>query len=155
MMKKILIALLVSLMVCSVAAAGQVKDNCGCGLGAMVLGDKDGLVWNILATTLNGTCGNQTFGITFGTLECEKPSKIAAIEQMNKFVARNMDNLAIDIAAGSGETLDALVEIAVVPAETHPDLYAALQENFDQIYPTSDVSNADVVEKIVTIIGQI
>ena len=40
----------------------------GCGLGSMAFGDQPGGI-QILAATTNGILGNQTFGITFGTLQ--------------------------------------------------------------------------------------
>ncbi|RYZ63378.1 MAG: DUF3015 domain-containing protein, partial [Proteobacteria bacterium] len=39
----------------------------GCGLGNMILGKEN----QVFAATTNGTLGNQSFGITFGTLNCE------------------------------------------------------------------------------------
>ena len=46
--------------------------------------------------------------------------------------------LAIDIAAGEGETLEALAEIALVSDKTA--FFTTLQNNFDTIYPSDDVS---------------
>ncbi|MCB9072358.1 MAG: DUF3015 family protein [Bdellovibrionaceae bacterium] len=68
----------------SVSFAGQKKTDglvgpdakkkgyglAGCGLGSVLFGAKPGGV-QILAYTTNGSAGNQLFGITFGSLNCE------------------------------------------------------------------------------------
>ena len=69
-------------------------------------------------------------------------------EQLNVFVADNMDALAVDIASGQGEALGALAEITGIPAEKQNLFFATLQNNFDQIYPTADVTHYDVVKEI-------
>ncbi|MCP4116136.1 MAG: DUF3015 domain-containing protein [Desulfobacteraceae bacterium] len=136
-MKKILIA--ATLVLISVTAyANTVSEDCGCGLGHVLIGDKEGLVWGLLGTCLNGTSGNQTFGMTTGTLGCDTGGKIVMNEKIDIFVADNMDNLAMDIAAGEGETLEALAEIALVSDKTA--FFVTLQNNFDTIYPSDNVS---------------
>ncbi len=104
-MKKIIITLAISLLVVSSAYAGA-RENCGCGIGSMAFGDQEGLVFQVLAaTTNNAISGNQTFGISSGTLGCERANSVTKNEKVNTFVAENMDNLATDIASGQGETL--------------------------------------------------
>ena len=155
-MKKIIIGISIVLMMSSVAMA-SVKDNCGCGLGSVMLKENkgDSLLIQLVATFLNGICGNQTFGITSGTLGCDKPAKLVRNEVMDKYVADNMDNLAVDIAAGGGESLDALAEIAGVSVDKKATLYAELQKNFDNIFQGEAVTNKTVVSKINTIIATI
>ena len=131
------------------------EENCGCGLGSMILEGQDGLISQLAATVTNGISGNQTFGITTGTLGCEKADSIVMNEKVNIFVAENMDNLAIDIASGQGETLDALADIAEVSSEKRAELYASLQNNFDDIYFSANVTNEDVSSKVINIIAQI
>ncbi len=154
-MKKTLVFIFVLFFAMVGAAYAVPKDNCGCGIGSMIFEGKDGLIFQLFATTTNGCLGNQTFGITSGTLGCEKFATIAMNERLDIFVADNMDNLVVDIATGQGETLDALAELADVPVDSRADLYAVLQNNFDQIYPSDNVVHKDVVSKIVNIIEHI
>ena len=65
-----------------------------------------------------------------------------------------MDTLAIDIAAGEGQTLDALLEIANVPAADRAGAKASLQANFSTIYAEDSVTNEVVVERIATTLEQ-
>jgi len=158
MMKKwgiVVVSCIIMISMVGVAGANTVREDCGCGLGAMAIGEKQGVLWKLLGTFLNGLSGNQTFGMSSGTSECGKDQWIAKYDKMNIFVADNMDVLAIDIAQGQGESLDALAEIAEVPIGERPALYAAFQSNFDAIYPTAQVSHTDVVKEIAKIIQTI
>ncbi len=153
-MKRVMILIMVSLFIVSTAfAAGQARRNTGCGLGTMLFKDSADDKWLLqaLQATTNGTFGNQTFGITTGTSECERATKIASNERLNQFVADNMDNLAKDIAMGQGEALDTLAELMGVSAEERPGFYSKLQANFSNIFTSPDVQAAQVLDNIVTI----
>ncbi|MCD6271415.1 MAG: DUF3015 family protein [Deltaproteobacteria bacterium] len=156
-MKKLLIMVLciffAVLITTAGVYAGQAKDNCGCGLGTVLWGDKadDNVLSQTLQATTNGTSGNQTFGITSGTLECEQPAKIAASEKLMEFVYANMDNLASDIASGKGESLDTLAELMNVPSEDCNGFYVTLQNNFEYIFQTGEESPATILDRIITV----
>lgn len=154
-MKKWIVALGALMVFSGTSYAATVTENCGCGLGKELIGEKTGLAWNILGTSLNGTSGNQTFGISSGTLGCEKPENFVMNERMDIFVADNMDSLAVDIATGNGENLDALMELAQVSGSEKARACEALQANFDNIYPTATVENSDVAQSIRGILAQI
>jgi Protein of unknown function (DUF3015) len=124
------------------------QKNTGCGLGTLIMKGNEGLLFQVLAVTTNGTCGNQTFGITSGTLDCEKPARFASNERLNTYVADNMDNLAKDIARGQGEYLNTLAVLMEVPEDARTDFYLKLQNNFSQIYPSANVSSVEVVKNI-------
>lgn len=154
-MKKMILVFSAIMMMTGAAYANTVSEDCGCGLGHVLIGEKEGLVWGLLGSCLNGTCGNQTFGMTTGTLGCDTGGKFVMNEQVKIFVADNMDNLATDIAAGQGESLDALAEIAGIPADKKATAFTALQANFDSIYPDAHVSETHVSTGINEIIANI
>ncbi len=148
----------VVLVVSGAAFAFEAKPygDAGCGLGGMVIGDESGPI-QLVATFLNGLCGNQTFGITSGTLGCGEPKsghkKKASNELMKEFVVANMDNLAKDIAQGKGETLDAFADIMEVPVAERVAMYQKLQSNFSFIFPSENVVMADVVDNIALVVA--
>ncbi len=77
----------------------------GCGLGAVLFGDQPGKI-QILAATSNGiVSGNQTFGMTTGTLGCGDRNKFVKAQQ---FIEVNKVAVENDLARGGGETLSAL-----------------------------------------------
>jgi len=125
------------------------NENTGCGLGSQILKNQDSVLMQVFAATTNGTSGNQTFGITSGTSGCAKPSKFVSNDKANKFVAENMDALALNISNGQGEALDTLATLLHV---SNKDVFAStLQSNFDKIYTSENVTSAEVIDNIVAL----
>ncbi|WP_457743925.1 DUF3015 family protein [Sulfurimonas sp.] len=143
-MKKLLVSLAAVVALASVASAG-VNSQTGCGLGSMIIKDDSSAVLLALQATTNGTSGNQTFGITSGTLGCKK-TKLVMNERASEFVASNMDILAKEIAVGHGESLDTLDELLKVQDKLA--FNAALQANYNKIYSSKSVKMADVLDNI-------
>lgn len=146
-MKKLMLASALTLASTGVLA----NSNTGCGLGSMVIQDQSSVVMQVLAATTNGISGNQTFGITSGTLGCDKPAKFVSNEHVNTFVASNMDSLATDIANGQGEVIETLA--VMMEVEDKAAFAAKLQANFDQIFTAENVSSANVIDNILTVIS--
>jgi len=145
MKKTLFIAAAATLLTTSTFA----HDNTGCGLGTQIIKNQDSVLMQVFAATTNGTSGNQTFGITSGTLGCAKPAKFVSNDKANEFVAGNMDALALDISNGQGEALSTLATLLHV---SNKDRFASvLQANFDKIYTSSDVSSAEVIDNIVAL----
>lgn len=151
-MKKVLVGTLLSLALAGTAFASG-KGNTGCGLGTLLWAGKadNSTMSQVLQATTNGTFGNQTFGITTGTLECQQPAKFVQNERLNHFVLANMDNLAKDIAQGRGETLDTFAELLQIPAQDRPAFYATLQQNFTKVFSSSNVQLAEVIDNAITV----
>ena len=149
-MRKILVGLLVVVAVaCLTSAAGAVdQKNTGCGLGAIAFEGQNGLMSQTLAATTDGSFGNQTFGITSGTSNCEQYQTLTMNRQVNKFVADNMDSLATDIARGGGEYLDTMASLMEMSQAQRPRFSAQLQQNFSKIYSSPAVTPAEVVAGI-------
>ncbi len=143
-MKKIVVSALAAFAIATTASAG-VNDQTGCGLGAMLIKDDSSAVMLALQATTNGTSGNQTFGITSGTLGCKKV-KFVMNERAEKFVAANMDTLAKEMAAGHGEAIDTLAELLQV--EDKAAFAVALQKNYSKIYTSKNATMADVLDNI-------
>lgn len=137
----------------STASARTVRQDCGCGLGGMALGNQTGFGFKILATFLNNISANQTFGISSGTLDCDPRSSI--FSKMDSYIADNMDILAVEIAQGEGESLDALAEIADISADKKATFCASLQNNFAKIFPNETVTHDAVSKEILAVIETI
>lgn len=127
-------------------ASVYANENTGCGLGSLIIKNQNTVVLQVLAATTNGTSGNQTFGITSGTSNCDKPSNFVSNDKLNKFVSENMDELAMDISAGQGETLTTVAKLMNV--EDTKAFSSKLQENFTNIYTSENVTSANVIDSI-------
>ena len=152
-MKKLFVAVVVlSLVLMGGAVAFAAESNVGCGLGDLILGDPDSVVLQSFEATTNGTSGNQTFGVTSGTSNCKKPSKLVSNERLQEFVTQNMDSIASDIASGQGESLDTVAELMGVPAAERAAFGATVQASFTKIYTSGDVTSAQVIDNIAAVI---
>lgn len=127
-------------------ASVYANDNTGCGLGSILIKNQNSTVLQALAATSNATSGNQTFGITSGTSNCSKPNNFVSNDKLNKFVTDNMDELALDISAGKGETLSTVAKLMNVEDTTA--FSAKLQANFSNIYTNENVTSATVIDSL-------
>jgi hypothetical protein len=130
-MKKLI--LLTAIMSTSAFAA---HGPAGCGLGSVLFEGKDGLVFNVLAATFNGTSGNQTFGMSTGTLGCEdaQTARVSAVS----FIEGNTVALSNDIARGNGETLNAY--LTIIKKQTADK--RVLKRNFANIFAKGNNAQA-------------
>lgn len=142
-----LILSLVAFLVISTSSFARSYGPAGCGLGNMVLEGQSGLVMNVLAATLNGSSGNQTFGMTSGTSNCEvdERTKVSSVV----FIEANRVALANDIARGNGETLASLGKI--YGCNNQARMNAELQKNYGAIF-TADSSAEQINQKITGVI---
>ena len=154
MKKHLFLAAAITLVAAGTAFAAG--GNTGCGLGVLIFHptQESSTVIQILAVTTNGTLGNQTFGISSGTSECDQPKKFVRNERLNEFVHANLDELARDIAAGQGETLDPVAELMNVPAAGRDAFNRTLQAHFSEIFPSPGVEYAQVVDSILRVSNQ-
>jgi hypothetical protein len=146
-MRKILISV-ATIATLSTASFAAGNTNTGCGLGSMLIPNQDTVATQVLAATTNGTSGNQTFGITSGSLNCTKPFKLVMNDKAQRFVADNMDSIAEDMAQGKGEKLDTLLSLMNVKDKSVAK--AKLKANFSKIYSSADISSATLIDNIAT-----
>lgn len=135
------------------ANMAMADEDIGCGLGTMVFDGKSGKVFKILGATTNATSGNQTFGITFGTLGCDGTGTINSKQKLAMFIDGNMDNLARDIAKGEGETLATLAEVWGIEAQDRASFNTLAKQNFAVVYKSENVTSNEVLNNLNTVIA--
>ncbi|UXD87810.1 DUF3015 domain-containing protein [Thalassolituus hydrocarboniclasticus] len=141
-----------AILVSSSTLAFAGNDLAGCGLGtAVVFPDANEWHEHVLAATTNGTSGNQTFGMTSGTLGCEGANGPLKLAQA--FMEDNMDQLALDAAKGQGETLAALAEVIGVEAQDSAAFNRTMQSNFDSMF-NADATSATAYEAMTSAMAQ-
>lgn len=129
-----LVSALAAVAAFAVAPATETKAGsygmAGCGLGSILIKTNDKM--QIFAATSNGTSANQTFGITFGTSNCT-PGGAAYIEkQQEVFVNVNFESLEKEMAAGSGEKLDAFSNL--LGCKSSSAFGAMARDNYDSFF---------------------
>lgn len=128
---KMLLAVAAVGLAASAYAGGQ--NDAGCGLGSLLF-KEDKPVHQIVAATTNGTSGNQTFGITTGTLGCTSGGLLKASREREVFVATNFRALEREMAAGKGEYASSLGSLMGCGA--HADKFLSFSKaNYETLFP--------------------
>jgi len=149
-MKKILTAVVLCAGLSLATSAHAIDSTGGCGLGSMAWRGQSGIIPQSLAMTTNGFFGTNTFGVTFGTSGCDPNGRITGGtgRMMLAFLEDNMEQFAMDAAAGKGETIETLAGIMNVDSKT---LGEEVQRNFAYIFPNDDVEAVDVTMRVMEI----
>lgn len=144
-MKKLILALLV-LGASSVAFSGHGPS--GCGLGTLIFADSNDVLWKqVLSSTSNGSSGNQTFGMTSGTSNCDMGGGMAKAV----FIKANKVAISNDIARGNGNTLASLAKL--YGCGNTRTFGVELQKNYESIFPQENVSANHIdasIQRLVT-----
>jgi len=137
-MKKFAIAALATLAAASSMAA---QNNVGsCGWGSKVFEGQSGVGPQVMAATTNGTSGNQTFGITFGTSGCTQDGVVSSHWKTAMYIDGNRVALARDAAAGQGESLNVLAEVMGVKATDRALFAATIKANFATVFGNEQIA---------------
>lgn len=121
----------------------------GCGVGAMIWKEQSGIAPHVLAATTNASFGNQTFGMTTGTLGCQTNQ---SVQSMAMYMDSNIDKVARDMSRGTGENLETLAVLLGVEEADRGDFRALMQDNFASIFPSSDTTSDQAVNAIVALL---
>lgn len=149
MMKKLLAMALL-------ASSGLVMadDDVGCGVGTILFEGKSGVAIKVLAATTNGTYGNQTFGITTGTLGCKSDGVITSRARLSMFMGTNTERLARDMSVGQGEALNVLADLMGVKEQDKSLFFKTTQQHFSTIFATQHKTAGDVLAALQHVLAQ-
>jgi hypothetical protein len=125
----------------------------GCGLGTMLMDGQQGLGPNVIAATTNGSFGNQTFGMTFGTIGCDASQTVESTAATH-FLDDNMESVARDMSTGQGESLDTLANLMGIQAQHKEKFFSVTQANFATIFSSDSVSSVDVIVSLQEVMKQ-
>ncbi|MED5389901.1 MAG: DUF3015 domain-containing protein [Pseudomonadota bacterium] len=151
-MKKTLIA--AALLGASTSAMAVAPGGPGCGWGNMLFEGKSGLPMHLLATIVNGTSGNATFGMTTGTNGCDTNGSLTYSGQSLLGMTGVMEEVAQDMATGEGEALTALSVSMGIETGDRARFNAVMHENFAVIFPHQDVTAEEVMASITDVMKQ-
>ena len=138
----------------ALAQEGETANSAGCGLGTMAFEGQKGIAPQVLAATTNGTSGNQTFGISSGTLGCTQDGVVRPPTKVRMLFMSSLDNLAVDMARGDGETLDSLASLLAVEDQDRSRFFSALQNNFVRIFPSENVTAEEVLVSMNAVLAE-
>lgn len=151
-MKKILVA--GALLGCSMSASAVAPGGPGCGWGNLVFDGSSGLGAHLLASIVNGTSGNATFGMTSGTNGCDTSGALTYGGESMLSMNGMLEEVAQDMAEGHGEALTALsVSIGAEQADrAHFD--SVMHQNFSKVFASQDATAREVMNNINAVMEQ-
>lgn len=146
---------LLAVAVLSCASTVSFADqDVGCGLGTALWAGQSGLLPKVLAATTNGTLGNQTFGISTGTLGCQKNGTITSRVRLSMFTGSNIEKLARDMSVGQGETLNVLADLMGVTEADKPVFFQATRSHFGEIFAPANATAGDVLNALDVVMAR-
>src|SRR5581483_11528688 len=146
--KLVLAAVVVALFPVSNSFAQGYGNGPGCGLGAMIFQGNKKIVHQVLAATTNGILGNQTFGISSGTLGCTNDGIVKNEEKVNVFASTNLDSLSQEMAQGKGEHLASLASLMGVPADHQAAFFTLTQEKYTEIFKSEQTTSTEMLASL-------
>jgi len=149
MMKKLLaVALLAG------SGFAMADQDVGCGLGTMIFAGQSGLIPKVFAATTNGTFGNQTFGITTGTLGCEQDGVISSRAKLSMYTGSNIENLARDMSVGHGDSLNVVADLMGIQGQDKDHFFAATKANFGKIFAPENQTAGQILAALHQVMVQ-
>jgi hypothetical protein len=145
MMKRTLwFAVAAAVLATGAQAAGQ--NDAGCGLGSMLFKEQKP-VHQIVAATTNGSFGNQTFGITTGTLGCTSGGLVKASKEREVFVATNIRALEKELAAGKGQYASSLAALSGCGAKSE-EFLSLTKARYEKLFPAGSTAPAELLKNL-------
>lgn len=152
-MKKIILAAV--LAGASTTAMADAAGGPGCGWGNMLLEGQSGLPMHLIATIINGTSGNATFGMTTGTNGCNTSGKLSYNgKSLIGMTPGMMDEIAANAAVGEGDALTALAVVLGIQPEDRGAFKTLTQQNFTTLFPSADIQSSDFVAVLFDLMKQ-
>lgn len=144
-MKKILCLSIAALLTAQSAQA--IDSTGGCGLGSMAWRGQSGIIPQVAAMTTNATFLN-TIGVTLGTSGCDPNGRVTGGtgKLVLAVIENNMEQFAMDVSAGKGETIDTIAGILNVDSDK---LGIAAQQNFVYLFMDENTEAVDLTLKIM------
>jgi Protein of unknown function (DUF3015) len=126
-----------------------------CGWGNMLFRGDKGVVPHTAAYLTNGlSTFNAFFGIVLGTNGCETDGVLSYSGSPLLGLNHILDELAVDMAKGSGEALSALGLALKIEKEDRNYFYQVMHENFSTIFSHQDIEAVQVMNNVTAVLSK-
>lgn len=126
-----------------------------CGWGNMLFQGDKGFVPHTAAYLTNGLSSfNAFFGIVFGTNGCETDGVLSYTGVPMLGMNHILDELAVDMANGSGEALSALSVALKIEKEDRSYFDQVMHENFSTIFSHENIEAMQVMNNITNVLAK-
>lgn len=154
-MKKLLaVAFAASVIMPSIAMAKGNHPMAGCGLGYVLLSNKDNdKISQILGATTNGTSGNQTFGISSGTSGCTEDGAVKIVKEAEVYAEVNFDTLRAQMASGQGEFVNTFARLVGGQNADVIQLAQVFKSEYTSLFPSAQTTSAELLENLQSVLS--
>jgi len=147
-MKKIIALSLVAGFIPSLALATGNHPMAGCGLGYILVSNKDNeKSTQIMGATTNAT-GGQTFGISSGTSGCTEDGAVKVAKATEVYAEVNLQSLRQQMATGQGEYVTTFARMIGATETSQPQMVAFFQKNYTALFPKADTSSTEMLQTL-------
>ena len=143
-MKKILGCIV--LAAASTSAFADAAGGNDCGWGQMLFEGQSGAVPHVVASTTNGSSGNNTFGMTSGTNGCSTTGKLTYGGK--SMIAAVMTEFSEDVAAGNGEAMNAVAVLMGIEQSDRQTFAEVAHSNFKVIFPSEKTTAEEALASL-------
>jgi hypothetical protein len=139
------VALLAAALLLTTSGLATADNDVGCGVGTMIWEGQEGLGPKIAASSTNGITF-QSISITFGILNCNGRDTVTA--QIHHFTGSNLDQLALDMATGRGETLTAFETLWQVQEADRAAFEIFTQRHFADLFASDRTTAGEMLSNL-------
>lgn len=126
-----------------------------CGVGNKIWEGRSGIAPRVLAFTTNFWTF-KGISTTFEILGCtEKDNwlrkgadKATSSARIRHFANQNLDHLAVEMARGNGEHLDALGRLIQLQEEDRASFHSLVQNHFEALFPHDDTTAGEMLSAL-------
>lgn len=147
-MKKLLLSTL--LLASSSSAFAVSPGGPDCGWGNMLFEGKSGLGAHSIASILNGTSGNASFGMTSGTNGCSPNGTLTYRGENLIAFSSIITEFSEDVAKGEGEALTTVAVILGIEKQDRAIFAEVTHQNFEILFPNESVNAEQVFQSLLT-----
>lgn len=125
----------------------------GCGWGNALMEGSSGLGAHLVASSVNGTYGNATIGMTFGTNGCSVDGAITYGGESLVWFDNVLEEYSTDVAVGEGETLNAVAVMVGIEQQDREHFGKIMHSNFSQLFPDTEVTSQEVMDSMIALMS--
>lgn len=132
-----------------------------CGVGNKIWEGRSGIVPRVLAFTTNFWTF-KGISTTFEILGCTEQdnwlrkgaAKATSSARVRHFANQNLDHLAVEMARGNGEHLDALGLLIELHDQDQAAFRSLVQDNFEALFPHDDTTAGEMLSALDRLMGE-
>jgi hypothetical protein len=131
-----------------------------CGIGSTIWEGKDGIAASVVAFTTN-VWTFKGISTTFEISGCtekdnwfKKGAEKVKQARIEHFASQNLDHLALEMAGGRGEHLDALAHLIELRAADEAELRSLAQSHFEVLFPSDHTTSVEMLHSLARLMSE-